>query len=392
MTAFAQVTLTGNVDVGYRMTDVSNISGAKNSKFITQNNASTSTIGIAAVEDLGKGMKASFSGNADFAPAKNALQNSSTTNNGYSYTGSFFNSQVFVGLSGDFGDVKLGVPNSPALSAANMSNPFGTALGGGYSDTFGRLGTNASVGINGYAGQATTARIVRHERTMIYTTPNMSGLSAQYEVSFKNGNATGTTANSDTTGTNYTSNTNGLASLSVIYNQGPLNAMYYNGELSGPTNAAAGTISGTTLTANKITAGNKVKYTIASANYTVGAATAYVGMTTTKSNQSGTPSTTITDKEDSKSTNFALKYAVSPQLDVMLNRVTRTSNQATDLLLLPNGNATLTGMGADYKLSKMTSAYYRYEKAGNVVVNGGTATTNTYGNQTIQAAGLQVKF
>ena len=375
------------------MTDVSNISGAKNSKLITHNNASTSTIGIAAVEDLGKGMKASFSGNADFAPSKNALQNSSTTNNGYSYSGPFFNSQMFVGLSGDFGDVKLGVPNSPALSAANMSNPFGTALGGGYSDTFGRLGTNASVGINGYAGQATTARIIRHERSMIYTTPKMGGLSAQYEVSFKNGNATGTTSSATAEGTTYASNNNGLSSLSVIYNQGPLNAMYYNGELSGPANAAAGTISSAgALTANKILAGTKVKYTIASANYTVGAATAYVGMTTTKSNQGNTASSAYTDVENSKSTNFALKYAVSPQLDVMLNRVSRTSGLTTDLVVLPNGNATLTGMGADYKLSKMTSAYYRYEKAGNVVVSGSGATSNSYGNQTIQAAGLQVKF
>jgi len=395
VSAFAQskVTMSGNVDVGYRATDVSNMGGVKNTKFITHNNASTSTIGIAAVEELGGGLKANFSGNADFAPSKNALQNASTTNNGYSYSGAFFNSQIFVGLNGGFGDIKLGAPNSPALDAAGNSNPFGTALGGGYSDSFGRLGTNGAVGINGYSGQATTARIIRHERSVVYTTPSMNGISAVYEVSFKNNNATGTTSNSDTTGTNYASNNNGLASLSLKYNQGPINAMYYNGELSGPANRAAGTISSAgALTANGMTAGNKVKYTIASANYTVGAATLYVGMTTTKSNQTGTPSSTITDKEDSKSTNYAVKYAVSPQLDVMFNRVTRTSGQATDLVLLPNGNATLTGMGADYKLSKTTSGYYRYEKAGNVAVNGSTASANVYGNQTITALGLRVQF
>jgi len=398
VSAFAQskVTMSGNVDVGYRATDVSNIAAAKNSKFITHNNSSTSTIGINAVEELGGGLKASFQGNADFAPSKNALQNASTTNNGYAYSGAFFNSEIYASLSGNFGDVKLGAPNSPALSAAGTSNPFGTALGGGYSDTFGRMGTNAAVGINGYSGQATTARIIRHERAVVYTTPTMNGLSAQYEVSFKNGNATGTTANSDTTGTNYTSNNNGLTSLSLKYNQGPINAMFYSGELSGPSNQAAGTIGSSTagivLTANGITAANKVKYTIAAANYNLGAATVYVGMTTTKSNQTGTPSATITDKEDSKSSNYAIKYAVSPVLDVMLNRVTRNSNQATDLVRLPNGNATLTGMGADYKLSKTTSGYYRYEKAGNVAVNGSTATANVYGNQTIQALGLRVQF
>ncbi|PQA84749.1 hypothetical protein C5F52_01730 [Limnohabitans sp. TS-CS-82] len=390
--AQSSVSLTGNVDVGYRAISVGN-NAQKDAKLITHNNASTSAIFFKAVEDLGGGTKANFFGEADFAPSKNALQNSSTTNNGFSYSGAFFNSEVYVGLNGALGDIKLGAPNSPALSAAGTSNPFGTALGGGYSDTFGRLGTNGNVGINGYSGQATTARIIRHERAVVYTTPTYSGFSGQYEVSFKNGNATGTTSSATTDGTTYASNNNGLASLSLKYNQGPLNAMYYSGTLTGPANQAAGTISSAgALTANGITANNKVKYNIAAANYTVGAVTGYVGFTTTKSDQTGTPSASITDKEDSKSSNYAVKYAATPTIDLLFNRVTRTSNQATDLVRLPNGKATLTGLGADYKLSKTSSVYYRYEKAANVVVTGSGASSNTYGDQKIQALGLRVAF
>jgi len=393
--AFAQssVSLTGNVDVGYRAISVSN-NAPKDAKLITHNNASTSAIFFKAVEDLGGGLRANFFGEADFAPSKNALQNASTTNNGFNYSGAFFNSETYVGLSGGFGDVKLGVPNSKALTANATTQPFGTALGGGYSDTFGRMGTNAALGINGYVGQATTARVIRHERAIVYTTPTFNGLTGAYEVSFKNGNATGTTTSATAEGTTYASNNNGFTALSLQYSQGPLNAMYWSGTATAGANQAAGTIGANgTLAANKITANNKVKYSIAGANYTVGAVTGYIGQTTLKSDQSAAASASITDKEDAKSTNYAVKYAVSPTLDVMFNRVTRTSNQASDSVFLPNGKATLTGLGADYKFSKNTSAYYRYEKAANVAVNGAiTSGSNTYGDQKIQALGLRVQF
>jgi predicted porin len=387
--SYAQVTLTGNADVGYRSVSVSN-NTAKNLKYFTHNNSSTSAIFFTVKEDLGGGLKANFFAEADFAPSKNALQNSSTTNNGFVYTGGFFNSEVYVGLEGDFGNVKLGAPNSPALEAAGTTNPFGTALGGGYSDTFGRLGANANVGINGYSGQASTARIIRSERAMVLTTPTFNGVTAQVEYSAKNSNATYTTTTSTSTGTNVTGNNNGLAALALKYNQGPLNAMYYSGRLSG--GGASGTISSTgSLTYNGILTGTTVKYDIFGANYTVGAATAYIGYTKTKSSDVATPSATVTDVEDSKSTNYAIKYAVNGNLDVMANRVSRSHNVAnTTAYYANNGAATLTGFGADYKFSKMTNLYVRWEKAGNVNVWGTAA--NSFGDQTISAVGLRVKF
>jgi predicted porin len=388
--AFAQtsVSLTGNVDVGLRAVTVSNNS-AKDLGYITHNNSSTSAIFFTVKEDLGGGTAANFFAEADFAPSKPALQNSSTTNNGFNYSGAFFNSEVYVGLSGGLGDLKLGAPNSPALTAATTSQPFGTALGGGYSDTFGRLGANANVGISGYSGQATTARIIRNERAAVYTTPTFSGFSAQLEVAGKNSNAN-MGATSTANGTNWAGNNNGVIATALKYNQGPLNAIYYHGELTG--GGAAGTItSAGALAANGILPGTKVKYDIFGANYTMGAVTGYVGYTKTKSDQAGAPSASITDAEDSKSTNYAVKYAVNSNIDVMFNRVTRKHNIAEVTTYYTNGgDATLTGLGADYKLSKRTNVYARYEKAGNVNTLGTTA--NGYGDVKIMAVGLRHQF
>jgi predicted porin len=329
-------------------------------------------------------------GEADFSAVKNALQNSSTTNNGFNYSGAFFNGEIYDGIEGAFGDVKIGAPNSPALTAGTMSQPFGTALGGGYSDTFGRLGSNTQMGVNGYSGQASTARIIRHERAVVLTSPAFNGISAQVEYASKNTNASYTTTTSTSTGTNATGNNNGVSALALKYNEGPLNAMYYSGRLSG--GGASGTISSAgSLTLNGILQGTTVKYDIFAANYTMGDVTGYVGYTKTKSSETATASASVTDVEDSKSTNYAIKYAVNGSLDVMANRVSRSHNPTNvTAYYANNGTSTLTGFGADYKLSKMTNFYVRWEKAGNVNTWGTAA--NSFGDQTISAVGLRMKF
>jgi len=388
--SYAQVTLTGNFDAGYRQTSYSN-APTKEASFITNNNASTSAIFIKAVEDLGGGMKATVFGEADFNPAKAALTNASTTNSGQAYTGAFFNSETYVGLSGGFGDLKLGVPNSYALYAANGSNPFGTALGGGYSDTFGRLGTNANVGISNHIGNASTARIVRNERAVVYETPVISGFKGILEYAAKNGVGTATVATSTTTGSSYASNNNGFQAFGLQYAQGPLNVIAWQGKISAGAVAASGTRAWETTGSpiGKLLANDTVKYTINSANYNLGATTLYAGMTSTKSSN---VTAADGDVEDSKSTNFAIKHVMG-NIDLLGNIVKRKSNLAADTSYVPNGNATLTGVGANYNLSKTSLVYLRHEIANNIVTIAPAAGgTNTYGKQTITAAGLKVAF
>ena len=394
VSAFADVVITGGFDAGYRSTTAGN-APEKTQKVITNNNAYTSQIDFVVTEDLGGGLKAIAYAEADFNPAKPSVANASTTNNGFWYTGQFFNSEQYVGLtSPSIGTLKIGAPNSEFLNAQGKIQPFGTALGGGYSDTFGRMGTNAGVGISGYAGNATTARVIRNERTIKYDSPVFSGAQVIFEYQPGNGQGSGTTATSTTTGTNYTSNNNAWSATTLNYANGPLTLTYTTGQISAGANAAATAMSTVgTYKINSILANDSVTYTQFGGNYVVNSnLTVYAGATTTKSNNT---TNGATDVEDSRSTNFAVKYTQG-QVDYLFNRIQRTSNIALDSVQTPNGNSNLTGAGINYNFSKMSSAYVRYEKASNVVaIAGSTTATDTnskYGAQTITAVGLLVKF
>jgi predicted porin len=403
VSAFAQteVKITGLFDVGYRSTSVGN-ANEKTQKVITNNNAGTSQVDFVITEDLGAGLKAIAYGEADFHSVKPSLGNASTTNNGYWYTGAFFNSEVYVGLtSATAGTLKLGAPNSEFLLGNAKIQPFGTALGGGYSNTFGRMGTNSNVGINGFMGAGETARVVRNERTVKYDSPVFNGAQIVLEWSPGNSLGTGTTSTSTTTGTSYASNNNAWSATTLNYGNGPLNLTYSTGQISAGANLSSGfyapgsTTVASGLAANKLTANGSVTYTMYGGNYAINSAlTGYVGFTTTKSSNQ-TQAAAATDVEDSKSSNFALKYVVG-QTDFLFNRVQRQSNMATDTVGTPNGASSLTGLGVNYNLSKMTSVYGRYEKASNVVAIPGTATATSantsYGAQTITALGMMVKF
>ena len=392
MSAFADVVITGGFDAGYRSTTAGN-APEKTQKVITNNNAYTSQIDFVVTEDLGGGLKAIAYAEADFNPAKPSVANASTTNNGYWYTGQFFNSEMYAGItSASVGTLKIGSPNSEFLANQGKIQPFGTALGGGYSDTFGRMGTVAGVGISGYIGNATTARVIRNERTIKYDSPVMNGAQVVLEWSPGNSQGSGTTATSTTTGTSYASNNNAWSATTLNYGNGPLTLTYTTGQISAGANPSSGAykISAQTLTYGTLTANNSVTYTQYGGNYLLQPnLTAYLGFTTTKSSNTAASSTS-TDVEDSKSANVALKYTAG-QVDYLFNRINRTSNFASDTLGSPNGNSTLTGAGVNYNFSKMTSAYVRYEKASNVVTIAGSS-ANTYGAQTITAVGLLVKF
>jgi predicted porin len=276
-------------------------------------------------------------------------------------------------------------------------------LGGGYSDTFGRFGTSAGTGISGFAGNATTARVIRNERAVVYTSPTISGVTGQLEYAFKNGNGEASVNSSSTNGTTYASNNNGFFGVNLMYKNGPLTLAANSSKLSAGDVAAAGfytplttSTSVASLAAAKVSpgviaAGTNVKYGMYAGNYQVTPdLTVYAGFTTTKTSNQDTPAATNT-VEDSKSSNIAFKYVVG-QYDLMLNRLNRTSNLAADAVLAPNGNAKLTGFGVNYNLSKMTYAYVRYEKASNVAVTGSGASANVYGDQSITAIGLRMKF
>jgi predicted porin len=357
-------------------------------------------------------LSAIFLSELDFnASISNTANQSSSTSSfaGTVYNGTPFNGEQYVGLqSAKFGSLKLGTPNSPALDTSSTSQPFGTALGSGYSSGFGRLGTNTTSGLIQYVGaEGATGRIIRSEKAVVYTSPVYSGVTAQVEYSGQNDRGT------------WTANDNEMLGLSAKYNQGPLNAQVYHGKASAGATQAAGsnTIANLSVAtssvaanyaANALPANASVTWNMLGANYNMGATTVYAGYTTTKTD--GT--TTAAKVEDSKSWNLGAKYVMG-NIDLLANYLVRKSNlSATDAGFVATdansaayaADAKLLGLGANYNLSKNTSVYYRYEAITglNYKISGAPATASSNGlaapasyndaKQVKQMIGLRLAF
>jgi predicted porin len=381
--AFAQssVQIDGNVDAGFR----NRSSQAAADKFgkVQANNTSTTALFFRGTEDLGGGVKASFLAELDWNPTQS--QTLDGTAGAQYYVGTPFNGEQFIGLeSASLGKVRIGTPNSAILEANGQAQPFGTAVGGGYMNTgVNCLGaaTVATLGVNQFIGGAEAAgRVIRYERAVRYDTPVFNGFSASYLYSAQNGNQTDTA-------TKASDNTNGVNELGLKYSNGPLNVNYATTTIEAGNKAAssgpaitgtgtgtptAATYAFTTATAG-LAAGQSVKYTYAAANYKVGNVTVYGGLTTGKT---GGGLTTM----DTASKNIAVKYQVNGALALMAN-VLRVDDK-----LAANQDAKLVGAGADYALSKRTTAYYRFEQADSKVAD------TTAGKYVTQAIGLRHTF
>ncbi|HEY4542610.1 MAG TPA: porin [Noviherbaspirillum sp.] len=318
------ITIRGLIDLGYQNLDVDSalVGGAvADTQGIARNGSATSTLVFEGTEDLGGGLKAGFFLATDFVAGN---------------TGSaFLNSQNYLSLGGGFGEVKLGNINSQIMAAATTAQPFGTAIGGGYSGTFSRLdGIDVSGNPGSTAPTIAGARVIRTGNSLYYTTPNFSGFTATAGISFENDE----TADSDTAG---------AREFAVSYKANGLNAVlaYYK-----TTTGAFPYVVGTGATATTILPANSdVEQVALGANYQFGPATIYAGYTA--SDAGGGARGLL----DTVSYNIAGKYAVTPALAVMANFV-RVNDK-----LAANEDRNLFGLGADYSLSKRTTAYVRYE-------------------------------
>jgi predicted porin len=357
--AFAQtnVTISGNLDMGYYAQSMQTTTIMDTRTAAAANGSSTSTWRITGTEDLGGGMKAGFQLENDLAAGASSA--SSVINAGSS----------FLSLSGNWGTLKAGNVNTAGLTAGTTAQPFGTAIGGGYSGAFARL---SRAGINGAAGtaaanataglmaegenvtSATTggtfgisgARTVRVNSSLHYATPSFSGFSATLQLATKNSDAAVAA----------TGNTGGYQGLGLNYNNGPLNVAYANEQMSA--GAVAPTGAGVTLGVNE-----KVTHNLLAANYTFGPATVYGGWTSSKSSVAATA--------DSRSWNLALKYAMGNW--AFMGNVVKVDDK-----LIGNQDRSLTGLGLDYALSKRTTAYGRYENGDNDKAAGATGNFSRY--------------
>lgn len=182
--AQTNVTIYGIVDAGIAYKKNGNPAG--NTVSMESGQQSGSRLGFKGREDLGGGLAAIFTLESGFNLDDGKLGQG----------GRIFGRQAWVGLSGDFGAVKLGRQLTSLYTALDQIDPFHINLAGNAQKVFG-YGT--------YAADP----LARTDNTIAYFTPTINGLSAT--VSYGLGEAAG----------DNTKNRNLGAALS--YANGPLN-------------------------------------------------------------------------------------------------------------------------------------------------------------------------
>jgi predicted porin len=151
--AQSNVTIYGIIDAGLARED----NGAASVNRIDAGTQSGSRLGFKGTEDLGGGLSANF-----------VIENGFATDTGSATQGGLlFGRETSVGLSGDFGAVKLGRFKTPIYMALDNLDPLNVGLGGGAD----RLFYNGTIAI-------------RADNTIRYVTPNLSGLTGSAAYSF----------------------------------------------------------------------------------------------------------------------------------------------------------------------------------------------------------------
>lgn len=160
--AQSQVSIYGMLDLSVAKSNGGNsvLHGAPANDSLALMQGARSRIGLRGTEDLGGGLKANF-----------ALEHSFTPDNGAALSSTFWHGLSWVGVSGGFGEVRLGRDFAPAHQMAMRADPFGF-------DTVAQVGvTQAWIGFNASGGAS------RLNNSVSYKTPSFGGVSAQVALS-----------------------------------------------------------------------------------------------------------------------------------------------------------------------------------------------------------------
>jgi predicted porin len=322
------------MDAGFQSRDYKGVSV----NGITSNGSSTSQLNIRGTEDLGGGLKASFRVETDWNPVSNGVnQQAATYTNSPAQTSAastFGNGELRVGVAGDFG---------ASLTALVTATPFGTAIGGGYSKII-------KADYNGVA--------VRSDNSFRYTSPTFSGFSANVLYSAKQSKGIVTSGVPSTMGpaTNalgYVDQT-GVTELAANYANGPFALVASNlvFDRSGVGANGTGATSATSVYNNSKTTLNTF-----AGSYTIDALKLGAMYQTNK----GDGTNFVDQKAYALSATYTMGALVlMAEVGSLDNRNAVASSTAGASTVV--GKSKLTGLGADYNLSKRTALYARYEK------------------------------
>jgi predicted porin len=388
--SFAQstVTLSGLLDLGYR--SVGAPEGYADTKgAMTSGGSATTAILIQGTEDLGGGLKASFryEMNPDLTGGTGLTGTGQTiASNGAVFTGAntSANGYHFVGLeSASLGGLKIGRLNTGTLSAWGVASVFGTALGSGYGSAgqFSRFGATAST----FWNTAPT----RFNNAFEYQSPNVNGFTARLlfvpkvnqssvadttDLSSTLASASGVQSVAKAAGgdvINAGVNRAGVTDISLAYSKGDLNVMVAQQKISVGTEGISALVGvGPAATANTTHTFNTL-----AANYTMGAFRVLGGM--------------WTEKQDT-ATAVNIAGRIIGARYVMGATTLMASMASTDDKSAANVDRKITGLGAEYALSKRSTVWARYESRDANTNNG--ADTNAAGVTKTTAVGVRHTF
>ena len=339
--SFAQssVTLSGNLDFAY-----GNVSGnAKGNTISTRDVASTtSVINIIAVEDLGGGMKATVKYGID--PRQLANDNNAQA---LDTTKTFGRDELFVGIEGAFGNIRLGSPNSIGLTTYLSAAPLGTGVG------------------SGYVAAAMDYSNIRYDRSARYDSPVMGGFSVSALYAPGGDQPTTTTPS-------FIANNNKVTELGLNYANGPLTVGYVNIAQSAQTNAGAGAYVAV------VAGAAKTNTNILAASYKLGDTTLTAGW-----NDGDAIKRNATTALSSK----GYRVGVRQDIGAIALIASYAEQQTQGASSTPKEK--ITGLRADYNFSKTAATYLAYEKYDTGVA---AAPSTTTGDRTIVSLGLRKSF
>ncbi|WP_136418292.1 porin [Herbaspirillum sp. ST 5-3] len=298
--AFAQtnVTIYGVADAGIAYDK--NISAADKSTWKLQSGQqSTSRLGFKGTEDLGGGLSAIFTLENGFNIDDGSLGNNNR----------LFGRQAWVGLNGDFGNVKLGRQQTALYNSLLAVDPFSVNLAGNAQKIFGY-------------GLYAADPLSRTDNTITYATPNISGVTGLLSYGF------GEQPGSISTGRN--------AAFGLKYENGPLNVQFVYQDARDATLAASAAALGVGVTAD-------LRSTFIGGTYDLGVAKAHLAFADSKAD-SGAVQT--------KNRNWLLGVSAPIGADTLMASYARN-----DVRDIANGVTSQYAIGYSHPLSKRTNLY-----------------------------------
>jgi predicted porin len=373
--------LSGNIDFASASSTGTQLVNKGKTVSTTVGTSSTSVIKLTAVEDLGGGTK--VTGHYGLDPRTLSNDSFGVTNNtgasgatagktlGNTATG-LARDELFVGIAGAYGNIRLGAPNAMGLEVAGDASPLGTGVGSGYTG-------------GGVSGTMMNSVVqTRYSRAIRYDSPAFSGLTAS--VLFAPGNDQAAVTPTTVTAGDSTAlgiiNGRKATEIALKYNNGPLNVSVANIKQAAMANKT-GWYSGAQAAAVQA---KETSATIAAVNYKIANTTLYAGYNS--GDRLAVKSATDGSAAQSKGTRFAVKQTIG-QFDLIAQQ---TKQKVSGVDTANDVTSKVTGLRADYNLSKTAAVYAGYEKFDTAKAYADVTAPTSTGDRKIVSIGLRKSF